>query len=288
MGGARWFVQGHWFVAAAYDRDGVYTRDSSGCDTRYLTWSRLYGEVGFSGWVVGVSISRRLDGTSAGDSLCGHSASLRATLGPEVQRMPSDQSTRQPAWYLDELAHAGPEHLDAAYVEGYDREARVNPTTELSHVQDLGLNQASTLLDLGAGTGTMALGMRAAIEDVNRMRPWARAIISGNARFARSPGRLQAVQGVRAVICRSPRQRRQGHRRVDHCAHASHPPSADEFASAPRPSGAAQWLQPLTRPRTERRPGNWPVSCSSSESHRHIRSRDANAAAHAARHDNSD
>ncbi|MBV9327720.1 MAG: hypothetical protein JO352_28725 [Chloroflexi bacterium] len=32
----------------------IYIRDSSGWDTRYLTWSRLYGEVGFSGWVVGV------------------------------------------------------------------------------------------------------------------------------------------------------------------------------------------------------------------------------------------
>lgn len=81
--------------------------------------------------------------------------------------MPSDDTTPQPepriearqghAWYLDELAHAGPEHLDAAYVEGYDRKARVDPTTELQHLQDLGLGQGSTLVDLGAGTGTMAL-----------------------------------------------------------------------------------------------------------------------------------
>ncbi len=55
MDGARWFGQGHWFVAIGYDQNGVYTRDSSGWDTRYLTWSRLYGEVGFSGWVVGVT-----------------------------------------------------------------------------------------------------------------------------------------------------------------------------------------------------------------------------------------
>ncbi len=54
MDGARWFGEGHWFVAISYDRDGVYIRDSSGYDTRYLTWSRLYGEVGFDGWVVGV------------------------------------------------------------------------------------------------------------------------------------------------------------------------------------------------------------------------------------------
>ena len=38
-----------------YDKNGIYIRDSSGWDTRYLTWSRLYGEVGFSGWVVGAS-----------------------------------------------------------------------------------------------------------------------------------------------------------------------------------------------------------------------------------------
>jgi hypothetical protein len=55
MDGARWFGKGHWFVAIAYDQNGIYTCDSSGWDTHYLTWSRLYGEVGFSGWAVGVS-----------------------------------------------------------------------------------------------------------------------------------------------------------------------------------------------------------------------------------------
>ena len=55
LDGARWFGEGHWFVATGYDQNGIYIRDSSGWDTRYLSWSRLYGEVGFSGWVVGVS-----------------------------------------------------------------------------------------------------------------------------------------------------------------------------------------------------------------------------------------
>jgi hypothetical protein len=54
LDGASWFGVGHWFVAIGYDSGGIYTRDSSGLDTRYLSWSRLYGEVGFSGWVVGV------------------------------------------------------------------------------------------------------------------------------------------------------------------------------------------------------------------------------------------
>jgi len=55
MDGARWFGEGHWFVGIGYDAGGIYIRDSSGWDYRYLSWSRLYGEVGFSGWVVGVA-----------------------------------------------------------------------------------------------------------------------------------------------------------------------------------------------------------------------------------------
>jgi hypothetical protein len=55
LDGTRWFGEGHWFVAIGYDQNGIYIRDSSGWDIRYLTWSRLYGEVGFSGWAVGVA-----------------------------------------------------------------------------------------------------------------------------------------------------------------------------------------------------------------------------------------
>src|SRR5579884_2321642 len=62
-----------------------------------------------------------------------------------------------PAWYLDELAHAGPEHLEAAYVAGYDRKAGLDGAAEVARLQTLGLDAASTLVDLGAGTGTVAL-----------------------------------------------------------------------------------------------------------------------------------
>jgi hypothetical protein len=55
MDGARWFGEGHWFVGIAYDAGGIYIRDSSGWDNRYLNWARLYSDVGFSGWVVGVA-----------------------------------------------------------------------------------------------------------------------------------------------------------------------------------------------------------------------------------------
>lgn len=63
----------------------------------------------------------------------------------------------RPRWYLDELATAGPEHLDGAYVAGYDRKAGTDWTGELALLRDLGLGAASTLVDLGAGTGTFAL-----------------------------------------------------------------------------------------------------------------------------------
>lgn len=55
LDGAAWYGSGHWFVAYAYDAGGVFTRDSSGHDVRYLTWAQLYGApAGFSGNVVGI------------------------------------------------------------------------------------------------------------------------------------------------------------------------------------------------------------------------------------------
>src|SRR5688500_9230738 len=63
----------------------------------------------------------------------------------------------QPDWYLDELAHAGPEHLDAAYIATYDRKAQTDPAPDVAALRDLGLDAGSTLVDLGAGTGTFAL-----------------------------------------------------------------------------------------------------------------------------------
>jgi SAM-dependent methyltransferase len=62
-----------------------------------------------------------------------------------------------PGWYLDEFAHAGPEHLDDAYVATYDQKAGVDWAAELAELRDLGLDATSTLVDLGAGTGGLAL-----------------------------------------------------------------------------------------------------------------------------------
>ncbi|HEV8190797.1 MAG TPA: class I SAM-dependent methyltransferase [Ktedonobacterales bacterium] len=63
-----------------------------------------------------------------------------------------------PSWFLDELAHAGGEHLDPRYISRYDRKAGTDPADDLAVLRNLGLNETHTLVDLGAGTGTLALG----------------------------------------------------------------------------------------------------------------------------------
>ena len=58
---------------------------------------------------------------------------------------------------IDETALAGPEHLDPAYVASYDRKAAFDPAEDLAVLRSRGLGADSTLIDIGAGTGTFAL-----------------------------------------------------------------------------------------------------------------------------------
>jgi ubiquinone/menaquinone biosynthesis C-methylase UbiE len=59
----------------------------------------------------------------------------------------------KPNWWLDELAHAGQEHLDPAYVAGYERKAGYDPAADIAELERHGLHERSTVVDLGAGTG---------------------------------------------------------------------------------------------------------------------------------------
>jgi ubiquinone/menaquinone biosynthesis C-methylase UbiE len=59
--------------------------------------------------------------------------------------------------HFDERAHAGPEHLDAAYVAGYDEKAGADPAEELAVLRECGLRADTTLVDLGAGSGLIAV-----------------------------------------------------------------------------------------------------------------------------------
>ena len=63
----------------------------------------------------------------------------------------------RPTWFPDELAHAGAEHRDPAYVLTYDRKAATDPSEDVALLRGLRLGATSVVVDLGAGTGTFAL-----------------------------------------------------------------------------------------------------------------------------------
>ncbi|NDL56039.1 methyltransferase domain-containing protein [Phytoactinopolyspora sp. XMNu-373] len=61
-------------------------------------------------------------------------------------------------WMLDELKHAGPEHLDTGFVAGYNRKQGFpDPTEDIGILRKHGLGETSTIVDIGAGTGQFAL-----------------------------------------------------------------------------------------------------------------------------------
>jgi SAM-dependent methyltransferase len=61
-------------------------------------------------------------------------------------------------WMIDELAHAGPEHLDPGFVAGYDqKQGYPDPAADLAEFEAHGLGRTSSVVDIGAGTGQFAL-----------------------------------------------------------------------------------------------------------------------------------
>jgi ubiquinone/menaquinone biosynthesis C-methylase UbiE len=63
------------------------------------------------------------------------------------------------SWWLDEIQHAGSEHLDTVYVARYQRKAGFDPSDDISALRALGLGTNSSVLDIGAGTGAFALAV---------------------------------------------------------------------------------------------------------------------------------
>ena len=86
------------------------------------------------------------------------------------------------SWMLDELAYAGPEHLDPAFVAGFDRKQGYLDTAEdLAILREHGAGQAATVVDLGTGTGRFALAVA----------PLVRRVVAVDV----SPAMLAVVQG---------------------------------------------------------------------------------------------
>lgn len=58
-----------------------------------------------------------------------------------------------PDWRLDELGHAGEEHVDPDYVAGYERKSGFDPADDVEALRRHGLGSDSVVVDMGAGTG---------------------------------------------------------------------------------------------------------------------------------------
>jgi ubiquinone/menaquinone biosynthesis C-methylase UbiE len=90
-------------------------------------------------------------------------------------------------WMIDELAHAGPEHLDPDFVAGYDRkQGYPDPAEDLAVLRDHGIGRTSTVVDLGAGTGQFALAVAPEVSRVIAVdvSPVMQAVLGGRAAAA--------------------------------------------------------------------------------------------------------
>jgi SAM-dependent methyltransferase len=100
-----------------------------------------------------------------------------------------------PRWFPDELPLAGAEHLDPAYAAGFDRKTGGGAEEEVEVLVEFGLGQDSTLVDLGAGTGTLALLAAAHCRRVVAVEPSDAMLQVLHKRLRAAPNdRLEVVQ----------------------------------------------------------------------------------------------
>lgn len=64
---------------------------------------------------------------------------------------------RAPAWFIDELSHAGAENLDAGHVARYDAKEDASAASEVTLLEGMGLTRESVVLEFGAGTGQFSV-----------------------------------------------------------------------------------------------------------------------------------
>ena len=92
-------------------------------------------------------------------------------------------------WWPDEVAQAGPEHLDPEFVAAFDRKSATDWSETVGSLSELGIGPKSTVIDIGAGTGTFALAVRTHVERVVAVDPSPVMVAS-----MREKG-IEAVQG---------------------------------------------------------------------------------------------
>jgi len=68
--------------------------------------------------------------------------------------MSADANTEPiPGWLLNEVTSAGRENLDPTHVARYDDKEDADADTEVRFCESLGLNDSSTVVEFGSGTG---------------------------------------------------------------------------------------------------------------------------------------
>jgi SAM-dependent methyltransferase len=75
-------------------------------------------------------------------------------------------SDREGSWALDEVAHAGPEHLQRDYAAAFDTKSGTDFDEVVNDLVALGLDGTSTVVDLGAGTGAFAMAAASVAKQV--------------------------------------------------------------------------------------------------------------------------
>lgn len=64
-----------------------------------------------------------------------------------------------PEWYIDEIQHAGEEHLKDNQVARYDQKLPFDPSDEIEHLREHGLSADDTVVDFGTGTGVFPVAV---------------------------------------------------------------------------------------------------------------------------------
>lgn len=90
-------------------------------------------------------------------------------------------------WTFQEMQSAGQEHLDPEKVASYDARAQFDPEPDVALLKALGLTGESTVLDLGAGTGTFALRAAPECQHVTLVDP-SRPMLTAAAQKAEAQG----------------------------------------------------------------------------------------------------
>jgi hypothetical protein len=89
--------------------------------------------------------SQHRRGSSSGSGLC---RAVRGTVPRRtcLRRFLDARLTAGATWELDELSHAGHEHLDVTYVAGYDQKSLTDWSEDVAELQALGIGASSTVM----------------------------------------------------------------------------------------------------------------------------------------------